>query len=64
MKIIYIMGKSACGKDTIFKRLKEELDLKSYILYTTRPMREGEKDGVDYFFVSNERFLEMIKEEK
>ena len=67
MKIIYIMGKSACGKDTIFKRLKEELDLKSYILYTTRPMREGEKDGVDYYFISDEEMQEYIdgkREEK
>ena len=61
MKIIYIMGKSACGKDTIFKRLKEELDLKSYILYTTRPMREGEKDGVDYYFISDEEMQEYIE---
>ena len=61
MKIIYIMGKSACGKDTIFKRLKEELDLKSYILYTTRPMREGEKDGVDYYFISDEEMKEYIE---
>ena len=60
MKIIYLMGKSACGKDTIFKRLKEELNIKSYIPYTTRPMREGESEGVEYFFLSDEEMKEYI----
>ena len=49
-----IMGKSASGKDTIFKRLvqDESLCLKTIVSYTTRPMREGEKDGEEYHFVS------------
>lgn len=52
-KIIYLMGKSATGKDTIFKRLKEnhELNLKTVVLYTTRPIRHGEVDGGDYYFI-------------
>ena len=52
--LFYIMGKSATGKDTIYKKIKEELDINEYILYTTRPMRTGEKNGVDYFFVTEE----------
>lgn len=42
-KIFYIMGKSSSGKDTIYRRLLEdkELELRNIILYTTRPMRQG-----------------------
>lgn len=55
-KLFCIMGKSASGKDTLFKRLvqDEELRLKTVVPYTTRPMREGEKEGVEYHFVSRE----------
>ena len=45
-KIFYIMGKSASGKDTIYKELMEKMPkFHSIVPYTTRPMREGEKDG-------------------
>ena len=61
-KIFYIMGKSASGKDTIFKEIKKQIpELKTIVLYTTRPIREGEKDGVEYFFV-NDLELEKLKE--
>lgn len=62
-KIFIIMGKSATGKDTIFKRLLEntELNLKSVIGYTTRPIRSGETDGVEYYFVSENK-LQNLKE--
>ena len=64
-KIFYIMGKSASGKDTIYKELIEKMPkFHSIVPYTTRPMREGEKDGVEYFFVNQERFDEMMDEEK
>lgn len=50
-KIFYIMGKSSSGKDTIFKKVKEMIPkLRPIVLYTTRPIREGETDGVEYFF--------------
>ena len=51
-KIFYIMGKSASGKDKIYSRLagNKELNLKKLILYTTRPVRDGEEDGVQYYF--------------
>jgi guanylate kinase len=59
------MGKSASGKDTIYKELIEKIPkFHSIVPYTTRPMREGEKDGVEYFFVDQERFDEMMDEEK
>ena len=61
-KIYFVLGKSCSGKDTIFRYLKEntELNLKTVVGYTTRPMRKNEKDGVEYFFVSKER-LEKLK---
>lgn len=49
------MGKSSSGKDTIYKELlkREALQLKKIVLYTTRPVRAGEKDGVQYHFVDD-----------
>ncbi len=60
-KIFCIMGKSASGKDTIYKKLlaDKSLGLCRVVPYTTRPMRTSEKNGGDYFFVSNGRFEEM-----
>ena len=50
-----MMGKSSSGKDTLFKAVKEALpELKTITLYTTRPIREGEQEGVEYFFVSED----------
>ena len=59
-KIFYIMGKSSSGKDTIYRRLLEdrELELRNIILYTTRPMRQGEQPGREYYFVNEEDFRE------
>ena len=62
-KIFYMMGKSSSGKDTVYKEIRKELpELKTLTLYTTRPMREGEKDGVEYYFVTDE-ILEKYREE-
>lgn len=59
-KIFYLMGKSASGKDTIYKKVKEQLpELKTIVIYTTRPIREGEQDGVEYFFVDDKRLEEL-----
>lgn len=56
-KIYCMMGKSSSGKDTIYKMLLEdkELFLQTIVPYTTRPMREGERDGVEYYFCDEER---------
>lgn len=59
-KIFYLMGKSSTGKDTIFNMLKESYpEMRSIILYTTRPIREGEDEGREYFFVGEERLAEL-----
>ena len=61
--IFYIMGKSSSGKDTVFQELlaREELGLKKIVLYTTRPKRSKETEGVEYHFV-NEETLEQLQE--
>ncbi|WWR15905.1 guanylate kinase [Lachnospiraceae bacterium JLR.KK008] len=60
-KIFYIMGKSSTGKDTIYKRLLEHPGntLRTIVMYTTRPIREDERDGVEYFFVDEKRQNEL-----
>ena len=59
-KIYYIIGKSSSGKDTIFKELLSRIpELKQVVPYTTRPRREGEKDGVEYFFTDEKRTEEL-----
>lgn len=60
MKLIYILGKSSSGKDTIYGLLKEKIDVDYYIMYTTRPIREGESNGVDYNFINNEEMQKYI----
>lgn len=59
-KLICLMGKSCAGKDTIYKRLLAdgELGLKKIVPYTTRPVREGEREGVEYFFTDEAGFQE------
>lgn len=49
-KLFYIMGKSASGKDTIYQRLlrNPEFSLERLVIYTTRPIRDGELDGREY----------------
>lgn len=63
-KIFFVLGKSCSGKDTIFRYLKEkkELNLKTVVGYTTRPMRVGEENGKEYFFVGRDE-LEKLKSE-
>mgnify|MGYP002513098712 FL=1 len=65
-EIVFIMGKSASGKDKIYKNLlsDDELNLKPIIMYTTRPMRVGEKNGVEYYYVTDEFADDMIKQNK
>ena len=55
-KIFCIMGKSSSGKDTIYKRLlgESDLHLSRIVTYTTRPIRIGEKDGEEYYFIDDE----------
>lgn len=56
-KIFCLLGKSGSGKDTILKKLMEhkELNLKPVVSYTTRPKRDKETDGVEYYFINKEK---------
>ena len=64
-KIYYMMGKSSSGKDTIYKELLERMPmLGTLILYTTRPKRDGEQNGVEYFFISDEEMENFRREGK
>lgn len=65
-KIVYLMGKSSSGKDTIFKRLLEGgvPELKTVVPYTTRPIRDGEQDGVEYFFTDEAGFQKLKEQGK
>ena len=57
-KIFCVMGKSASGKDTIYRKLLEEekLGLNRIVPYTTRPIRAGEAEGKEYHFTDEEGF--------
>lgn len=61
-KIFCVLGKSSSGKDTIYKRLLEDerIALRKIVPYTTRPIRAGEENGVEYFFTTKEE-LEALK---
>ena len=60
--ILVISGSSGVGKSTVISRVREERpDLYFSVSFTTRAPREGERDGVDYHFVSRETFEEMIR---
>src|SRR3569623_2877457 len=56
-----ISAPSGAGKTSLVRRLlKATPDLALSISHTTRPMRPGERDGVDYLFVSLEKFEDMV----
>ena len=63
-RIVYLCGKSSSGKDTIFQELlkKDTLQLRTIVPYTTRPMRDGEKNGVEYFFTNEEGFCQLLEQ--
>ena len=64
-KIFYLMGKSASGKDTIYKRIREAMpELQPVVIYTTRPIRAGETEGVEYHFVTEDVMEQMQKSGK
>ncbi len=60
MSITIIIGKSGSGKDTLLKKMVAE-GKTPIVSYTTRPMRVGEVDGVDYHFVSHDEFQYLIE---
>ena len=60
--LVVISGPSGVGKDTVLHCMKErDLPFHFVVTATTRPQRENEEHGVDYIFVSQEEFAEMIE---
>jgi len=63
--LVVISGHSAAGKDTVIQRMKErDLQIHFVITATTRPARDDEQHGVDYFFVSHDEFARMIENDE
>lgn len=59
--IVVIMGKTSCGKTYLMNKLIEKLpNLNKVVTYTSRPPRENEQNGIDYWFASREEMLDMI----
>lgn len=64
-KLFVIMGKSASGKDTLYRLIMERHpELRPVVPYTTRPIRAGEKEGREYHFVTDETLHRMEKENR
>ena len=63
-KIVCLMGKSSSGKDTIYRRLLEQDNIKltEIVTYTTRPIRAGERDGVEYHFTDEAEYHRLLQE--
>lgn len=63
--LIVLSGPSGVGKNTLMNRVIPRIpNLQYSVSATTRPPRPGEVDGVDYFFVSEEEFDQMIAEDE
>ena len=61
-KLIIISGPSGAGKTTLIKRLMQKIPTLTFsVSATTRAIREGEIESVDYFFVSTEEFDDLIR---
>lgn len=65
--MLYIIsGLSGSGKSTIAKLISEKTGIENIIQYTTRPIRPGEENGVDYNFITDIEFecLDMLTKER
>lgn len=63
-KIVCLMGKSSTGKDTIYKELlsRKEIQFRTVVPYTTRPIRAGETNGVEYHFTDEAGFQSLLEQ--
>ena len=58
--LFIVSGPSCAGEDTIIKEVAQKIDIERVITTTTRPMREYEKEGDPYYFISKEEFKKRI----
>ena len=63
-KIIAIIGKTRSGKDTVARYIKDKYGVNAVCSYTTRAKRDYETDGVEHYFVSDEKMEEILKTER
>ena len=63
-RLFIISGPSGAGEDSIINKLSEKMNINKVITTTTRKKREGEIDGVDYYFIDKEQFKKNISEGK
>ena len=63
-KILIVVGPSGVGKDTLMQKVFEKYPgfFKKGVTHTSRKMREGEKEGFNYYYVSKEEFLKLDSE--
>ncbi len=62
--LVVLSAPSGCGKDTVLALLEKCMPIRRSISMTTRPIRPGEQDGVDYYFVDEPYFQRMLQEDK
>lgn len=62
-KSVVFVGPTAAGKDTLMNEVSRRTGIKPLVSHTTRPMRPGEVDGVEYYFVTDDQFesMEMVE---
>ena len=63
-KLVVISGPSGAGKTSVCRVLKENAEVEFSVSATTRRMREGEQDGVDYHFLTREVFERRLSEDQ
>ena len=61
-KLIIVSGPSGSGKSTVTKIVKDRLNIPLSISATTRKPREGEVEGIDYYFLSEDEFKKTVEE--
>jgi guanylate kinase len=62
--ILTLVGPSGSGKTTLANRLIEDYGYTSIVSHTTRPMRKGEKNGIDYYFITQDEFKTKLENEE
>lgn len=62
-RLIFVLGKTSSGKDTVAKYIKARYNIPMICSNTTRPMRDYETDGVQHYFISKERMQEILATE-
>ena len=61
--MITITGKTSSGKDTVVNELISKYGFRKCVTYTTRPMRDGEKQDITYHFITEDDFKQKIRED-